>query len=83
MIEAFLVKGLTASQASRLTSVHPCATDAAHIVVMTEVKVMQDVHVSFRANSAVVAELALRANRAGCSVSEYLRAMVREKVGLQ
>ncbi|AKM06134.1 plasmid mobilization protein [Pelagerythrobacter marensis] len=44
---------------------------------------MQDVHVSFRASSAVVAELARRAEKAGCSVSEYLRAVVREKVGLQ
>ena len=40
-------------------------------------------HVTFRANSAVVAEFANRAERAGCSVSEYLRTMVRERVGLQ
>lgn len=44
---------------------------------------VQDQHVTFRANSAVMAELAQRAERAGCSVSEYLRGMVREKVGLQ
>jgi hypothetical protein len=44
---------------------------------------MQDTHVSFRANDRLVAALAARARRAGCSVSEYLRAMVREKVGLQ
>jgi len=44
---------------------------------------MQDVHVTFRANQVVITALAERANRAGCSVSEYLRAIVREKVGLQ
>ena len=43
---------------------------------------MQDVHVSFRVDSVVVAELALRAQRAGCSVSECMRSIVREKVGL-
>lgn len=44
---------------------------------------MQDTHVSFRANEAVVSALSNRAQQAGCSLSEYLRAMVREKVGLQ
>lgn len=44
---------------------------------------VQDQHISFRANSAISAALAVRAERAGCSVSEYLRSMVREKVGLQ
>ena len=44
---------------------------------------MQDVHVSFRANDRLVAALSERARNAGCSVSEYLRAVVREKVGLQ
>lgn len=44
---------------------------------------MQNTHVSFRANEAVVAALAAQAERAGCSLSEYLRALVREKVGLQ
>ncbi len=43
---------------------------------------MQNEHVSFRANSTVVSELAKRAEKAGCSVSEYLRSVVREKVGL-
>lgn len=44
---------------------------------------MQNVHVNFRANEAVVSALAERARLAGCSVSEYLRAIVREKVGIQ
>ena len=44
---------------------------------------MQDSHVSFRANEAVVSALAARAQRAGCSLSEYLRSLVREKVGLE
>lgn len=43
---------------------------------------MQDGRISFRANAAVLAALASRAERAGCSVSEYLRYVVREKVGL-
>lgn len=42
-----------------------------------------NVAVQFRANDQLVAALAERARRSGCSVSEYLRAMVREKVGLQ
>lgn len=44
---------------------------------------MQNAHVTFRANAAVVAALTERARQSGCSLSEYLRAMVREKVGLQ
>lgn len=44
---------------------------------------MQDVHISFRANDRLVSALAERARNSGCSLSEYLRAMVREKVGLQ
>ncbi|MCP5380320.1 MAG: ribbon-helix-helix protein, CopG family [Novosphingobium sp.] len=44
---------------------------------------MQCAHVSFRANDRLVAALAERAQKSGCSVSEYLRAVVREKVGLQ
>jgi len=44
---------------------------------------MQDSHVAFRANEALVAALAERARKAGCSTSEYIRALVREKVGLQ
>jgi predicted HicB family RNase H-like nuclease len=43
---------------------------------------MQTARISFRASPAISAELALRASKAGCSVSEYLRAVVREKVGL-
>lgn len=44
---------------------------------------MQDVHVSFRANEVLVSALQERAHKSGYSVSEYLRAVVREKVGLQ
>lgn len=47
------------------------------------VQVFQDSHVSFRANDNLVAALNDRARKSGCSVSEYLRAVVREKVGLQ
>ena len=43
----------------------------------------QDGHLSFRANGALISALAERAERAGCSVSEYLRSIVRERVGLQ
>ncbi len=44
---------------------------------------MQTDHLSFRANHVLVAALRERASRAGCSVSEYLRAIAREKVNLQ
>lgn len=44
---------------------------------------MQDARISFRAHPNVHALLCLQAEEAGCSVSEYLRAIVREKVGLQ
>ena len=44
---------------------------------------VHDQHISFRANAAVTAALYSRAEKAGCSVSEYLRGLVREKVGLQ
>jgi hypothetical protein len=43
----------------------------------------QDGHVSFRANDALIAALCQRARKSGCSVSEYLRAIVRDRVGLQ
>lgn len=43
----------------------------------------QDTHVSFRANDTLVSALNERARKAGCSTSEYLRAIVREKVGMQ
>ena len=38
--------------------------------------------VAFRAPPQLVAALAERAEKAGCSTSEYLRHVVREKVGL-
>jgi len=49
---------------------------------MTVVLKLQDSHVAFRANEALVTALSERARKAGCSTSEYLRALVREKVGL-
>lgn len=39
--------------------------------------------VTFRAPPVLVAALSQRAEQAGCSVSEYLRSIAREKVGLQ
>lgn len=66
-----------------MTFARICGTDAAHIVVMTEVNMRQDQHVSFRASAPIVDALAHRAALAGCSISEYLRAVVRENVGLQ
>lgn len=39
--------------------------------------------VGFRAGDALVSALHDRARKSGCSVSEYLRSVVREKVGLQ
>jgi hypothetical protein len=48
---------------------------------------MREVHnanlVAFRAGDALVAALQERARASGVSVSEYLRSVVREKVGLQ
>lgn len=44
---------------------------------------MQSEIINFRASPDLAAALSERARRAGCSLSEYLRAMVREKVGLQ
>ena len=44
---------------------------------------LQDAHVSFRANDKIVMALCERARASGCTVSEYLRAIVRERVGLQ
>jgi hypothetical protein len=44
---------------------------------------VQDCTVVFRANSVVIAALSERARLSGYSVSEYLRSIVREKVGLQ
>ena len=42
----------------------------------------QDSAVVFRANEVLVTSLAERARASGCSVSEYLRGMVRDRVGL-
>lgn len=39
-------------------------------------------HVTFRASPQLMAAICERASRAGCSVSEYLRSTIREKVGL-
>lgn len=49
---------------------------------MTVVQKVQDSSVTFRANDMLVSALAERARRCGCSTSEYLRSIVREKVGL-
>ena len=45
-------------------------------------QITQDSAVVFRANEVLVAALAERARASGCSVSEYLRAVLRERVGL-
>ena len=39
-------------------------------------------HVAFRASPQLVAALIERASRAGCSVSEYVRSTIRDRVGL-
>ncbi|MEM1051141.1 MAG: hypothetical protein AAGI28_03515 [Pseudomonadota bacterium] len=44
---------------------------------------MQTEIVAFRAAPVVVQALEAKAEAAGCSVSEYLRSLVREKAGLQ
>lgn len=41
-----------------------------------------DARISFRAGASLAEALALRASEAGCSISEYLRSILREKVGL-
>lgn len=43
---------------------------------------VHDGAVVFRANHILIAAIADRARASGYSVSEYLRAIVREKVGL-
>lgn len=43
---------------------------------------MQTEQISFRASPVVVSRLADCAEQSGVSVSEYLRGLVREKVGL-
>jgi len=50
---------------------------------MIEVDRMNTEHLSFRASRSLVAALSARAEQAGCSVSELLRSIAREKVGLQ
>lgn len=50
----------------------------------TEVAVsgrLQDTSVHFRVNGSIADALVRRANRAGVSVSEYCRTLVRENVG--
>jgi predicted DNA binding CopG/RHH family protein len=44
---------------------------------------IQDCSVTFRANDVLISALSDRARASGCSVSEYLRSLVRERVGLQ
>lgn len=44
---------------------------------------VQDGSVTFRANDVLISALLERARASGCSVSEYLRAIVRENVGLR
>lgn len=39
--------------------------------------------VAFRASPALVEALSERAEMAGCSLSEFIRSIAREKVGLQ
>ena len=65
-----------------LTLLHYCVTSVTHNVGMTVVHKLNDSHVSFRANDALVSALTERARRSGCSVSEYLRGLVRDRVGL-
>lgn len=43
---------------------------------------MQSEHITFRASPVLAAALYARARDAGCSVSEYLRSIARERVGL-
>lgn len=61
----------------------PCcitsATQRRETVVRDQV---HDGHIVFRANTAIIAALSENARASGYSVSEYLRAIVREKVGL-
>ena len=49
---------------------------------MTVVDRMQGSHITFRASEILAAALSERARNSGVSVSEYLRGVVREKVGL-
>lgn len=44
---------------------------------------IQDGSVTFRASDILIAALAQQARQRGYSTSEYLRAIVREKIGLQ
>jgi hypothetical protein len=65
-----------------LPPAHCCATAVTHNVGMTVVDRMQGSHVTFRASDVLVSALSERARASGVSVSEYLRGVVREKVGL-
>ena len=42
----------------------------------------QDVQIHFRANAILAHALIRRANRAGLSLSEFMRSIARERVGL-
>lgn len=53
------------------------------IVAMTEGSKMQTEIIAFRAAPVLVQALEAKAAASGCSVSEYLRSLVREKAGLQ
>ena len=61
---------------------HERATDAEPIVVMTEGRMMNTEIVHFRASPVLAAAIYSRAREAGCSVSEYLRSIARDRVGL-
>ena len=53
-----------------------------HNVWVTVVERLQDSHITFRASDLLAAALSQRARNSGVTVSEYLRGVVREKVGL-
>lgn len=59
-----------------------CYVCDTHNVGMTVVDRLQGLHVTFRANEVLVSALYHRARASGVTVSEYLRGVVREKVGL-
>ena len=65
-----------------LTFRHLSATTVTHNVGMTVVDRLQGSHITFRASDILVAALSERARNSGVSVSEYLRGVVRERVGL-
>ena len=65
-----------------MTFRHLSATTVTHNVGMTVVDRLQGSHITFRASDMLAAALCDRARTCGVSVSEYLRGVVREKVGL-